>query len=108
MALEVIQRLDIAQESRDLSSAEFRLRQGLKRRVLGYAVIERASKKQTSRVKNLREGDANTKYFHLKANGRRCRNHIFRFQDGTGWAISHEDKARLAQLHFANLMATAS
>jgi len=40
MALEVIQRLDIAQESRDLSSAEFRLRQGLKRRVLGYAVIE--------------------------------------------------------------------
>ena len=41
MALEVIQRLDIAQESRDLSSAEFRLRQGLKRRVLGYAVIER-------------------------------------------------------------------
>ena len=41
MALEVIQRLDIAQESRDLSSAEFQLRQRLKHRVLGYAVIER-------------------------------------------------------------------
>ena len=74
--------------------------------MLGYAVIECARKKQTSRVKNLREGDANTKYFHLKANGRRRRNHIFRFQDGTGWATSHEDKSRLAQLHFANMMAT--
>ena len=84
MALEVIKSLDIAQETRELSSAEFRLRQGLKRRVLGYAVIERARKKQTSRVKNLREGDANTKYFHLKANGRGRRNHINRFQDGPG------------------------
>lgn len=80
MALEVIQRLDIAQESRQLSLAEFRLRQGLKRRVLGYAVIERARKKQASRIKNLKEGDANTKYFHLKANGRRRRNHIQRLK----------------------------
>lgn len=81
MALEVIHRLDIAQESRQLSSAEFQLRQGLKRRVIGYSVIERARKKQISRVKNMREGNANTKYFHLKVNGRRRRTHINRFQD---------------------------
>lgn len=48
MALEVIQRLDEAQESRDLSPAEFSLRAGLKRRVMGLAVIERSRKKQAS------------------------------------------------------------
>lgn len=104
MALEVIHMLDIAQETRQLSSAEFKLRQGLKRRVMGYAVIERARKKQASRVRNLREGDANTKYFHLKANGRRRKNHIQRLQNGAGWSIKHEDKAELVQSHFTYTM----
>ena len=71
MALDVIQRLDIAQENRELSDAEFRLRCGLKKRVTGLAVIERARKRKSSRVTNLREGDANTNFFHLKANARR-------------------------------------
>ena len=53
MALDVIQRLDIAQENRELSDAEFRLRFGLKKRVVGLAVIERARKRQSSRVTNL-------------------------------------------------------
>ena len=56
MALEVIKRLDIAQEHMTLSDAEHILRQGLKRRVIGLAVIERSRKKQSSRITNLREG----------------------------------------------------
>lgn len=95
MALDVIQRLDIAQENRDLSDAEFRLRCGLKKRVVGLAVIERARKRQSSQVTNLREGDANTKFFHLKANARRRKNHIQRLQHDGGWALSHEDKQRV-------------
>lgn len=68
MALEVILRLDIAQESRQLSQAELNLRRGLKDRVMGLSIIERARKRQASRITNLKEGDANTKYFHLKMN----------------------------------------
>ena len=76
MALEVIKRLDIAQEHMTLSDAEHILRQGLKRRVIGLAVIERSRKKQSSRITNLREGDANTKFFHQKVNARRRKNNI--------------------------------
>lgn len=104
MALEVIQRLDIAQENRELSTAEFHLRKGLKHRIMGYAVINRARKKQASRITNLREGDANTKFFHLKANGRRRRNHIQRIQHDAGWATSHDEKAALAKSHFSAVM----
>ena len=76
MALEVIKRLDIAQESRGLSDAKLALRHGLKRRVVGLVVIERARKKQASRITNLREGDANTKFFHQKVIARRRKNII--------------------------------
>lgn len=107
MAMDVIHRLDSAQETRHLSDAEFRLRGGLKKRVLGYAVIERTRKKQqSSRVNSLKEGDTNTKFFHLKANGRRRRNYIQRLQHEGGWATSHMDKASVAQMHFDVVMST--
>jgi hypothetical protein len=80
MALEVIKRLDIPQEHRVLSDAERILRQSLKRRVIGLAVIESSSKKQASRITNLREGDANTKFFHQKVNVRCRKNSIQRLQ----------------------------
>lgn len=48
MALDVIQRLDVAQEQRDLTTPEHRLSAGLKRRFLGLATIERARKRQAS------------------------------------------------------------
>jgi len=106
MALEVIHRLDIAQESRLLTDAEFELRKGLKRRVLGYAVIERSRKRQASRITNLKEGDANTRYFHLRANGRRRKNFIQCLCIGHGWAISHQEKQDTIHAHFSTIMAT--
>lgn len=76
MALNLILRLDTAQESRRLSPEEAKLRSILKKRVIGLAVIERSRKRQASRVKFLKEGDANTKFFHLKINARRMKNFI--------------------------------
>ena len=80
MALEVIKRLDIAQESRALSDAELTLRRALKRRVVGISVVERARKKQASRITNLKEGDANTKFFYQKVNAHHRKNNIQRLQ----------------------------
>ena len=62
MALEVILRLDMAMDLRPLSPEEWDLRMRLKRRVIGYAILERARKGQASRIRNLKEGDANTKF----------------------------------------------
>jgi hypothetical protein len=66
MVLEVILRLDVVQESRDLSDEERDIRARLKRGVIGLAVLERSRKRQALRVTNLKEGDANTMYFHLR------------------------------------------
>jgi hypothetical protein len=68
MANEVIHLLDIAQDSRPLSAKERILRGDLKNRVLGLAAIERSRRRQASRLVWLKEGDACTRFFHIKAN----------------------------------------
>ena len=104
MALDVIHHLDVAQEHRDLTQAEYRLRLGLKRRLLGFAVIERARKKQASRITNIKEADANTKFFHRKINARRRKNHIHRLKKHNAWAVTHEDKESTIAEHFRHVM----
>jgi hypothetical protein len=94
MANEIILRLDIAQESRALSPQERDLRARLKRRILGLAVLERSRKHQSSRVRCLKEGDANTRYFHLRINGRRRKNIIHRLKNGNGWVTEHNQKKK--------------
>jgi hypothetical protein len=104
MALEVILRLDVAQENRSLSpAAELDLRAKLKKQVLGLAVIERARSRQAMCVSNIKLGDANTKYFHRRVNARRRKNHIQRLRNGQGWAVSHDKKVTV-QEHFQNIM----
>jgi hypothetical protein len=50
------------------------------------------------------QGDANTKYFHLKVNVRRRKNFIQHLKIEGGWAISHQDKSDLVQQHYATSM----
>jgi hypothetical protein len=64
MALELILRFNEAQDFHALSPEEHDIRKILKRRVTSLAIMERARKKQSARMVNLKEGDANTKYFH--------------------------------------------
>jgi len=104
MAQQVILRLDEAQDFRQLSEAEFSLRAKLKKRIMGWLVIERARKKQCARISVVREGDANTRFFHLRANGRRRKNFIQRLHKNGGWALNHNDKSNLIQEHFENIM----
>ena len=85
----IILRLDIAQESRSLSDTEYRLRVSLKKQILGWAALEKARRRQSSRITYLREGDANTKFFHLKANARRRKNFIQRLKmDQAGLSLT--------------------
>jgi hypothetical protein len=104
MAQSVILQLDLAQEERLLSDEEFTLRAKLKKRVLGLAVLERLRKRQCSRITNLKLGDANTRFFHLKVNSRRHKNFISKLKSGVGWATRHEEKASIAQTHFENVL----
>jgi hypothetical protein len=57
MANDIIHQLDVAQESRQLSSDEFQFHKELKSRVLDLATIERSRCRQTSCAVWLKEGD---------------------------------------------------
>jgi hypothetical protein len=104
MALEVILRLDEAQDFRTLSPEENAIRKRLKKRVTSLAVMERARKKQCASMANLKEGDANTKYFHMKINARRRKNFILRLKKGPGWVTKHEDMEQTIHTHFNKTM----
>ena len=58
MVQEVTLRLDIAQEQRALTPAEILSRKDLKVRVLGLAAVEKARRRQCSRITWIKEGDA--------------------------------------------------
>jgi hypothetical protein len=72
----VFHRLEAAQDRRALSDEEWWLRKTLKHTVLGLSSLERTMARQRSRMRWMKEGDANTKLFHAVANGRRTRNFI--------------------------------
>jgi hypothetical protein len=71
---------------------------------MGLTIVERARKKQASRITNLKEGDANTKNFHLKVNARRRKSLIHRLKRGSDWVVSHEEKEKLIYDHFSSIM----
>ena len=71
IAREVIGQLDVAQESRTLTIAERRLRISLRSKILGIAAINKTRIRQRARLASIKLGDANSRLFHLRANGRR-------------------------------------
>jgi hypothetical protein len=103
-ALLVILHFDLAQESRALNSNERDLRARLKRKVVALAVVEWARKKQSARIAYIKEGDANTKFFHLRVNARRRKNFIQRVKHRNGWVTDHEAKEQVILNHFHSIM----
>jgi mannosylglycoprotein endo-beta-mannosidase len=94
----------MVQDTRQLFPNELELRARLKRKVIVLAVVERARKKQSSRIANLKDGDANTKFFHLRVNARRRKNHIHRLKHNNGWVTGHDDKEKIIFDHFKSVM----
>jgi hypothetical protein len=64
MSNEILHSLEVARDSRDLSYHEEWLRRKLKHHSLGLASLERTMARHRSGLNWLKEGDANTAYFH--------------------------------------------
>jgi hypothetical protein len=107
MAQDMILQLDIAHESRILEGDELELRRALKSRVLGLAVVERIRIKQRVRVNWMHAGDANMKFFHVKASARRRKNFIAMLAGEGGIVSEHQHKAALIKGFFDNLLGAA-
>lgn len=106
IANEVIFRLDLAQEDRELTEAERNLRSLLKIKLLGIAAIDRARWRQKSRVTQIKEGDASTRFFHLRANGECRKNHIPVLNGANDPVSDHEGKAKILLDRFKQHMGT--
>lgn len=111
MANDIILRLDIAQESRALTSQELALHKEkeLKTRVLGWAAIERSRRRQSSRLLQIKEGDACTNFFHQKANSHRQRNLIAYLKQDNGSIVwNHSEKENILCQYFAEILGSTT
>jgi hypothetical protein len=97
---EVIERLELAHEIRQLSEGEKSLVKKLKSRLLGLAAIEKCRARQRSRLTWLKKGDANMKFFHLMANARRKNNFIHSLQTDNDVALSQQEKHKVIFNHY--------
>jgi hypothetical protein len=55
-------------------------------------------------VANIKEGDANTKFFHMRVNARRRKNHIHLLKKNQGWVTDHDAKENIIFEHFQSVM----
>ena len=107
VAKEVVFQFDRAQDRRQLSPEEHQLRKEMKCKCLGLASLERTIARLRSRITYLREGDANTKFFHLHSSYRTKRKFISKLEDGTSLALAHDEKANLLHQHFSAIFGAA-
>jgi hypothetical protein len=90
---------------RALSKAGVDLHKQLKAQVLGWAAIERARRRQSSRVTHIREGGACTKFFHQRAKGRRKRNLIACLKNASDVLVwKHSEKELILDQYFRGIL----
>lgn len=92
---EVLLQLEAAQELRTLTPQEIALRRQLKAKSTGLAAIEKSRIRQRARLSHIRSGDANTKFFHIRASTRTRKNYIHCLRTDEGLAITHSDKEKV-------------
>lgn len=106
LAERIVLHLEQIQDQRQLTEAELALRRLAKNRILALAVLRRIKIRQRSRLTTIRVGDANTRLFHLRANGRRRKNHIPALNHLGATHTAHEQKAAVLHQHYTSLLGT--
>jgi hypothetical protein len=107
LAREVLHRLEMAQDMRQLSTEEDWLRRELKRHCLSLASFERTIARLRSQIRYLKDGDANT-IFHKQAAFRNRKYYIPKLIDGDRVATTQEDKHEVMHSFYENLIGKAA
>jgi hypothetical protein len=104
---ELISRFDKAQEDRILTPQEVQLRKQLKVTYLGLASLDRTIARQRARIAYLKDGDANTSFYHRQCTYRKQKNRIFSIATADRVVTEHSEMAETAFLHYDALLGTA-
>jgi hypothetical protein len=80
--MNILEQLDKKAECTMLSPHELDVKHCLNVRLMQLLREEEIKWYQRSKSNKLLQGDSNTKYFHLVANGKRRKSHIFQLEDG--------------------------
>jgi hypothetical protein len=108
LAREILQRLKIANDKRNLSERETWFRNNLKKHSLALTSLKRTIARLRSRIGWLHEGDANTKLFHLHSRHRKRKNFIAKLVSEDQVYTKHEDKAQLVDLYYEEVLGTST
>jgi hypothetical protein len=104
LAREVALQLERAQDRQELSPKEAAMRQQLKGLCLGLSSLERTIARQRSRITYLKDGGANTRFFHLHASYRKRKNFIGSLKADGVRITEHEAMAALLQCYYEQLL----
>uniref|UniRef100_A0A453STB6 Reverse transcriptase domain-containing protein n=1 Tax=Aegilops tauschii subsp. strangulata TaxID=200361 RepID=A0A453STB6_AEGTS len=105
---ELLLKLDTALESRALSPHEDWLRRQIKASYLGLASLERSIARQRAHLATLKDGDANTSFYHRQCSYRRQKNTVHSLVVDEEIITDQEDMAAAAYAHFDALLGTAA
>jgi mannosylglycoprotein endo-beta-mannosidase len=88
--LTLLENLDKKAECASLSDQEINLKHYLKERLVCLLREEELKWYERAKVKTLLEGDANTRFFHLVANGKHRKQHIYKLEDDQGIMVGDD------------------
>jgi mannosylglycoprotein endo-beta-mannosidase len=89
-----------------LPNQEINLKHYLKERLVSRLREEELKWYERAKVKTLLEGDANTRFFHLVANGKHRKQHIYRLEDDQGVVVIFEHLKSHITTYYKNLFGT--
>jgi hypothetical protein len=89
-----------------LTDQEINLKHYLKERLASLLREEELKWYERAKVKMLLEGDANTRFFHLVANGKHRKQHIYRLEDDQGVVVSVDNLKKHITNYYKNLFGT--
>jgi hypothetical protein len=104
LAKELLHKLEIAQDHMTLSPAECWLKNRLKKQSLMLASFKRTMARLRSRITRIKEGGANTKFFHMHARYRKRKHLVTLLKDGDNIITSYAAKADLVDQFYSNLI----